>query len=280
MKTKLKKMRLHPLAQHIFRTTFIALALLNFSGCASYFLKKDCEKVDWHKHGYDLAMQGKRVTGDSRVNDCRKVDRISDSQLDLGFKAGMANYCKPEIVYSTGRSGEFFNSELCDPGMMGTLQSRHAQGVREYCAVSNGFTAGAKGKPYNNICPTNMVEAFLKEFNKGRKKYLQTMVAENQTRISQLDDKLLQLQRERNQTHYQLMALPQPEKVQTTTYNNALGKHETTWSTVDHYQSQRNHLQSKIQNHDLELSSTRKTKEELQNQILTFEREIATFPDK
>lgn len=261
----------------ILRIFILSISFFTFTGCASYFLKKECEKVDWHKHGYDLAMQGKRVTGDKRVTECRGVERISDSQLDLGFKSGMSTYCKPESVYSTGRSGEFFNTELCDPGIMGTLKSRHAQGVREYCAVSNGFKAGARGKAYNNICPSNMVDAFLKEFNKGRKKYLETMVTENQTRIHMLDKKVIDLEKERINMNYQLMALPQPQRVQKPVHNLATGKQEVQWTTEDRHYSQRSNLENQMRSKDLEISTSRKEQETLQNQIHEFQRELATF---
>ena len=74
----------------------IVLLTMQMFGCASYFKRKECEKINWFDHGQSVAMRGDRLNADKAVNECRKVEAdISETQLDLGFKSGMQKYCDP-----------------------------------------------------------------------------------------------------------------------------------------------------------------------------------------
>ncbi|MBX3032335.1 MAG: DUF2799 domain-containing protein [Bdellovibrionaceae bacterium] len=174
----------------------LPLAFLQAS-CANWLIRQECKNINWYQHSYDVAMEGRRLSGDDKIERCRKAEYdLPETQMDLGFKAGMTNYCKPETVYVTGRKGEEFNTELCDPGQANYLKQRHKEGVYIYCAVDNGFSAGASGRKYQNLCPAGMEKAFLKEYNRGRKKWLNAMVEESQKEVRRIDREILDTQRE------------------------------------------------------------------------------------
>ena len=106
-------------------TTFFIFLTLFFLGCTSYFVRKECEKMNWYQTGFDIALRGDRISNDDKVSQCRKVEaEISESQLDTGFKAGMNRYCMPDTVYQTGKSGELFNTEFCDTSNISLLHGR------------------------------------------------------------------------------------------------------------------------------------------------------------
>jgi hypothetical protein len=69
---------------------------------------------------------------------------------------------------------------------LNNLRLQHHNGVLQYCDKSNGFSAGSKGAPYNKICPIELEKTFLPEFNRGRKRYLQTVISQNNTQIQDL----------------------------------------------------------------------------------------------
>ena len=135
-----------------------------------------------------MALEGRRLSGDNFIQQCYKADSdVAESDLARGFKTGMAMYCLPETAYQTGRSGSFFSQDMCASQGLRLMLTKHNEGVLAYCQKSNGYAAGAAGKAYNKICPTSLEAAFIPEFNRGRKRYLQTEVAENESRISSLE---------------------------------------------------------------------------------------------
>lgn len=167
---------------------------LNLTACASYMTRKSCEATNWYDYGQKVAMEGRRLSGDQFILECYKAEGdVAESALDQGFKSGMERYCQPETVFQTGKAGNFFSTEMCTGQGMNVLLIKHRQGVLEFCQKSNGYSAGAKGKAYNKICPAQLEAQFMPEFNRGRKRYLATLVDENEKEISTLDRDLSRL---------------------------------------------------------------------------------------
>lgn len=186
----------------------LVLLTLNLFSCASYFKRQTCESTNWFDYGQKVALEGRRLTGDQFILDCQKADAdISASALDQGFKAGMEIYCTPEGIYKVGREGHFFNTEMCVGNGLNTLSARHAAGVLEYCQKSNGYAAGAVGQPYNKICPVNLERDFLPEFNRGRLKYLNTVISQNQSLIREAEQKASSAQAQLNYKRANLTAM-------------------------------------------------------------------------
>lgn len=169
------------------------------AGCASYFKRKECEATNWFEYGQKVALDGRRLTGDGFVNECRQVEaEIREADLDQGFKAGMARYCQPNEVFDIGKRGDPFSTEMCDGENPRALQERHKAGLLEYCKKTNGFSAGASGKLYKRLCPADLEAGFLPEYRRGRKKYLTVLTNENDKRVYEIDRELVDMERERN----------------------------------------------------------------------------------
>jgi len=182
-------------------------SLLSMTSCASYFLKKQCEEINWYQHGQDIAMRGERVSNDDMVMQCRKVEaEMSESKLDQGFKAGMSRYCQPDTAFQTGKSGETLNLDLCDPGQLGTLKKRHAEGIYAYC--KDGLGAGLSGKKYKNVCSADLEKTFMPPYRQGRKKYLSALVQNNETKLRELNVELDRLTYEKRISDGRLSVLP------------------------------------------------------------------------
>lgn len=186
--------------------TALALFFL-LSACASYFVRKECEKLNWYQVGYDAALRGERISNDEKVSQCRKAEaEISESQLDVGFKAGMSRYCQPDGVFQTGKNGDLFNSDFCEPGQLSLLRNRHQAGLLAYC--QNGMTAGLSGKKYGNVCSPQTEKTFLPEYRKGRKKYLQGMVQNTEAKVREVDLEMNKLSISKRFTESRLSVLP------------------------------------------------------------------------
>lgn len=260
------------------RFSFFLISTLFLSSCTNWLIRKECEKVNWYQHGYDVAMGGKRLTGDEQVQRCRKAEfEIPEQQLDVGFKAGMSNYCKPDIAYTTGKKGDFINLDLCDPGQATVLRQKHADGVKAYCAVDNGFNAGSSGKKYQNICPANMEAAFMKEYRRGRKSFLTAKVKAQEDEIREMDSAVAQLERNRTNLSYQRNMLPPPREVRERTYNAATGTYVETAKTDDPSLSARNRLDDEIRRVTGEIDETRRRQDAVRQGLSTDRMELATF---
>lgn len=182
------------------KSVIVILFLFIFlSSCASYMKRKECESTNWFEYGESVALDGRRLSGDQFIVECMKAEAdVAESDLDRGFKRGLEKYCQPDTVFQVGKNGSFFSTEMCVGEGVTALQARHRAGVLEYCQRSNGYAAGAKGKAYNKICPASLEATFLPEFNRGRKRYLQTLTSENSKEIAQLENEIIRLQSEIN----------------------------------------------------------------------------------
>lgn len=166
-------------------------AVLLLGGCASYFKRKECEKVNWFEHGQRVAMKGQRLNADPLLNECRKVEaKISESQVDLGFKSGMQKYCEPNYAYKVGRDGDLFSRDLCDGPQIRSLLSHHQRGITDYCQKENGFQAGASGKRYQNVCTPEQEKTFLPQYRKGRKKYVDAVITDKEALIREKETRI------------------------------------------------------------------------------------------
>lgn len=261
-----------------FRCFLAVAALMSLTSCTNWLIRQECEKVNWYEHGYKVAMTGKRLSGDTEVDRCRKAEYdLPEQQLDLGFKAGMSNYCKPEIVLATGKAGDFFNTDLCDHGQVNLLKQKHQEGVRFYCSTGNAFSAGASGKKYQSICPADLETAFLPEYKRGRKKYLGTMISQAQREELQVERKILDGERQKAMLTTRLALLPRPRSVQDRVYNSTTGSYTEQTRTEDPAARERDRLNNEMNGVDTTLRSQRQLQERLREEISQHERELATL---
>ncbi|MCB0366226.1 MAG: DUF2799 domain-containing protein [Bdellovibrionaceae bacterium] len=192
----------------------ILLALsLSLSSCASYFLRKECNKTNWFSHGQKVAMSGKRLDADDYVKSCQKVEaEIHWGNLDRGFKSGMDDYCKPQSAYGVGKKGENFNYDMCSSSDVPKLKTAYNKGIVAYCKPDNGYRVGAQGQAYQNVCVEQDEEAFLKRYYEGRKVYLTTQIENKEAEIKALDAKIAEGERERNNLTFRLRRVPLVQK--------------------------------------------------------------------
>ncbi len=241
------------------RSALIILPLLLTTSCTSYFIRKDCEKLNWYQVGYDAALRGERISNDAHVNQCRKVEaEISESQLDLGFKAGMGRYCQAEGAYQTGRAGETFNTEFCESNQLPMLTQKHREGLAAYCG--DGMSAGTSGKKYKNVCPPNLEKSFLPEYKKGRKKYLSGLVVTNEEKLTANQQEVIRLQFDRSSYERRLMLLPAA----------AAGK-------PDSYANERSSLSNQVSSLNSQIYQKNSQIQKLRDENAAYKQEIITL---
>lgn len=170
------------------------LCLFLLSSCASYFKRKNCESTDWHAHGYKFAMQGKRLDSDSFIKECKQVEaKVDHAAADNGFKAGMVDYCKVESAFNKGVEGETYNYDFCSSNKIPSLKVSFDRGRTKLC-TSGGYKFGASGKAYTSQCNSRGESSFLKDYNRGRYKYLQSEIRLSRNETYEIDRKIRNIQ--------------------------------------------------------------------------------------
>lgn len=250
----------------------LLLSLVFLVGCASYFKRKECEAKNWYAYGQELAMKGIRPSGDDFVQECRKAEaEFSESQLDVGFKSGMEQYCKPETALLKGKSGENINLDFCASSMTRILTQKHQEGVKIFCLPENAFSFGGSGKVYNGICPEPMEKAFKKEYLRGRKKYLEQSIVSNQQLVNDLSYQISNKSVELSNTSARMAYLRPPQNVQKLVGNSVVTE------TVDPDQWQRSSLQSDINRIQQEIRTLQAQQEKARTQIQQHRQELGTM---
>jgi hypothetical protein len=245
---------------------FLLTQFLFLSACTSWMVRQDCEGRDWFKHGYSVAMEGRRLTGDPTVKKCKDAEyEVPYGQVDAGFKEGMAKYCLPTSVFATGKSGDLFNPELCDPAQVRALNEQYQLGKDAYCAVENGYNVGLSGKQYQNICNTKSESAFLKEYRRGRKAFVVGKINESDSTLLGAERMSLDLERQRNQVSWRLQNLPRLNPGQ-----NAAN---------DPFHRERENLNSELRSLDSQINQKMNEKDSLLKKKGEYQAELATLQD-
>lgn len=261
---------------------FIAIVtLFMLSGCSSYFKRKSCEKINWHEHGYKVAMRGERLTGDETYNSCVKVEaEMSHSEADTGFKAGMKKYCTPEHSLSNGKKGVLQNFEFCGVSQSSKMARAHKKGVIHFCRKSNGYKFGAKGGVYNNICPKKMESAWLPEYHRGRRIYLKDQISAKEQSISHIEDEISDFEKERRNLNNQIILLPRGKKMtserqynpDTNTY-----KEETLVTEDDETRRKREDLEYRLRGVTRKINKARDRQKNIRGEIRSMKTEIRSL---
>ncbi len=230
-----------------------------FSSCTNFLIRQQCDKLNWYQLGFDAALRGDRISNDPQISLCRKAEaEISESQLDVGFKAGMSRYCQPETAYQTGKQGDTLNSDFCDGNTFSLLKHKHAEGNKAYCM--DGFTAGQSGKKYKNVCAANFEKTFTPEYKKGRKKYLMNLVSLAESKKLESHSELNRVSQQKINIDRRLSVLPQAVAGQ-----------------ADPYLGERSQLNNQSMDFGNQLSQLRYKNELLNKQITEHQTELATL---
>lgn len=258
----------------------MAVVALNLVACASYFKRKECESTNWFDHGKSVALRGEWLASDKLVSECRKVEaEIQESQLDQGFKNGMQRYCTPDNSYKTGKEGSMFSRDLCDGPEINVLLQNYRRGVTDYCAKTNGQNAGASGKKYQNICPKELEPAFLVEYRKGRKKYVQAMITSREDEVRDIDSKLTSKRHQMGYTQVRLNGLEsqknslEAQKGFATSSNN-IGQLNYVNGALSTLNNDISMVRNEVSSQQSEIGGLERTRASKMEEIATFKSEI------
>jgi hypothetical protein len=182
----------------------------------------------------------------------------------------MQRYCTAENSYKTGKEGDLFSRDLCDGPELSMLLQNYRKGVTDYCAKTNGQNAGASGKKYQNICPKELEPAFLVEYRKGRKKYVQAMISSREDDVRDIDGKI---SNKRSQLSYAQVRL------------NGLESQKSSLEAQKNFTPAGNtgaigYLDGRISSLSNDISTARNEVYSQQNEISTLERTRATKVDE
>lgn len=251
------------------------------AGCASYFKRKDCEKTNWYQHGFDVAMSGRRLDADDTIKECQRVEaKMSFTELDTGFKAGMSKYCTGDNVFEVGKAGKPFSYDMCDGESLSRMKARYLEGLRVFCIPSNAYRFGSSGGVYQNVCPKNSEESWLVEYRKGRKVYLQAVITEKEREAQRLDSELYRLESKLSQLKLEkLRTESQYEHRVERYYDGVTGTYKERVATGPSEESKQRAQQIgyEINGVNSDITSTRRKREEINLEISKMRTEMVAL---
>ncbi len=261
---------------------FALILALSTTGCANYFIKKDCESTNWFEHGQKVAQSGKWLNADKKVMDCRRVEaEIQESQLDQGFKSGVQKYCNNDGAYQVGKGGDIFSRDLCEGPQINVLLQYYKKGINDYCAKTNGQNAGSSGKKYQGVCPKELEPAFLVEYRIGRKRYISAVIENKKDSLRTIENNLATAQgslsaEERHLTTLRMVESSLQNQVNATSLQNTAFRAslETQLNTA---KSNTNDQQSRVSRTRSEISSYESQRNTLNSEIAELRTELATL---
>lgn len=226
---------------------FLVISSVLITSCSSCIKRQECASLNWYEIGYQTAMNGQRPKMNDQYQSCLNVGAdIKEADLDRGFKEGMSNYCKPETVYATGKSGTPFNMDFCDPAQTSLLKNKHQTGINEYCSSSNSYNAGVSGKKYLGVCNANQEKEFLPGYKLGRKKYLNSRISDVNQKLSANNSQISQLNSQVVSLSSNLRLLPSPRTIKTKEFDTFTNQWKDVEKTEDPYSSVRSSLAGDI----------------------------------
>lgn len=258
----------------------LVLGLL--SSCASYMKRKECEKSNWFSIGEQAALRGERPDADKFVQECKAVEAdFNSSDLDRGFKKGMAQYCTADQAVKTGKEGLVFNEEFCEPADLRVLKVKYLQGLNDYCSESGGKRIGSEGKVYTKICKGEQELSFLKGYQPARKNYLvaaaKSMERElllKQKEADSKEERLIRLGKEKSRLQARLTRTKMVPTVDPVT-----GKEKYSWVEVEDSSASSQIDFLNMQEHTLEseISKLRREMDTMSKSISAMEAEAAAL---
>lgn len=257
---------------------FLAFAV---AGCASYIKRKECEKTNWFQHGYSVAMAGKRLDADDFAKQCQKAEaQMSWSEMDTGFKAGMAKYCSVDNVYQVGKAGKPFSYDMCDGENLNKMRARWNDGIKVFCEKENGYPFGAGGGVYQNVCPKIQESAWLPEYRRGRKVYLNLMVEEKSKSLQQLESRNRSLESQKMQLNFQRASLQGRTVVRVENFTDPKTgqvRQQTKIVPDPNAQREADQLTSQVYSVDSQLRANRQQQDTLSQEITAMRTEMLSL---
>ncbi len=247
-------------------------------GCASYFKRKECEKTNWYQHGHDVAMSGKRLDADAFAKECQKVEaKMSWTDLDTGFKAGMGKYCTGDNVFDVGRAGKPFSFDMCDGENMAKMKARHREGILVFCTPKSAYHFGTTGGVYQNVCPKNLEADWLPEYRKGRKVYLSAVIVEKEREAQRLDGEIYRLESKLSQLRVEkLRTETQYERRTQRVFDGVTGtyKEQTVTGPSEEAKQRAQQIGQEISGVNSDISQTRRKRDDLNSEISKMRTEM------
>ena len=170
--------------------TYLLLFIFLVAGCSSP-LKKQCKRLNWYKHGKNIALSGENIHSDNFASRCEQKEVfVNHKALKQGYKDGNDLYCEEQNVFTNAKIGRTVNLNMCPAEKQKKLRLVYAKGLRLFCQPEKGYAAGSKGMPLNPKCPEDMSKEYHQQYLKGRKLYLNEAVKNSKPELAEIRLKL------------------------------------------------------------------------------------------
>ena len=261
----------------------LILSVIFLSSCSTFLQRRSCNSTDWYSHGFGIGQRGAHLDRDSHLIKCRQVEaEVNEAEVLRGHQEGLAQYCSPERANNVGRRGLKLDISICSEETISDLIESHRKGLEFYCTTINAFRLGSEGKSYNRVCGEFDEEAFLAEYRRGRKIYLQNQISERERWILSIDRQLISLESDRAQLTNQLMSLSARPNYTVTTEREYDPRTKTYKEVVkaqesDQQRREREGLERRISDITSQMSRARQDQMSYREQIHRMNQELRSL---
>lgn len=155
----------------MWRSLILGSVLVMLLGACASLSEAECRTGDWYGIGERDGRDGEPDRLGDHAQACRKAGIIPDA-----------------AQYFAGRT----------------------RGLTAYCTPANGYREGRAGHGYDNVCPPELSESFVRQYNYGRERYeLGQEVARLESRlrsrindIARLDDLIVKSEKEEDRKRF------------------------------------------------------------------------------
>lgn len=260
---------------------YFQFVFLFLASCSSWELKNRCENTRWFDYAQNLSKKGQYLEEDDFVQQCKEVETIDATQLDLGFKLGREKLCSYDEIYKRGTLGEPVFFKFCDGLEMKKMLEMHRQGLILFCRKDNGYPYGKSGKQYQNVCNAQQEKEFLPTYFSGRKDFLTESIASTTEEIASLHNKYSNARQRESQTSIEYSRIPNLLACSTRmVYVETLKKDEskTVCEEPIYIRSQRERLYSDLQDARHEVNSLNKEQLIAETALKNLKAELHKIP--
>jgi len=159
------------------RVLLLGAAVLTLAGCSG-MSEQACVTTDWRAMGFEHGAHGQPAASGT------------------GFQQACGAHGTTVAVES--------------------YRAGYAEGVRGYCQVNNAFALGRSGATYQGVCPADVAEPFVAEYNAGRR--LSTL----ESAVRNVDARIASSHREQENVRQELGSIELQMAAATTTREQRL----------------------------------------------------------
>jgi hypothetical protein len=161
------------------------------------------------------------------------------------------------------------------------MKSLYTDGLVLYCTAEKGYSFAKSGKLYQNLCNPEQEKKFLPAYYKGRREYLNSMIADTDRNILDLKEREKRMALSEANLSQEYASLPNASECSMKmVYNEAIKKNENRLICEEAFyvRTRRDELSSRLNQNRNELATLRQQWAQFAEELKNYKIELTKLP--